>query len=102
MKPGDWRRRHLHWNGPRLYRSGSKVAVAEIVPDTQWTGMWRVRLPDGQLSDMVNVTRARDAAMELALADLNRQDRAGRGVEAAPMRETDQAATSIAPADAGD
>ena len=29
-------------------------------------GMYRVRLPDGELSDMVNLTRAKDAALALA------------------------------------
>jgi len=29
--------------------------------------MWRVRLPNGQLTDTVNLTRAKDAAVVLAL-----------------------------------
>ena len=33
--------------------------------------MWRVRFPDGRLSDMVNDTRARDAAASIALAILS-------------------------------
>jgi hypothetical protein len=33
-------------------------------------GLWRVRLPDGGLTDMLNRTRARDAAVSLALAAL--------------------------------
>jgi len=40
--------------------------LAEVVPDDRWSGMWRVKLPNGQLSDMVNLTRAKDAAMALA------------------------------------
>jgi hypothetical protein len=32
-----------------------------IVPDGRWPGMFRLRLPDGSLSDMVNLTRAKDA-----------------------------------------
>src|SRR5262245_30288512 len=32
-----------------------------IVPDPNWKGMYRIKLPDG-LSDMLNLTRARDAA----------------------------------------
>jgi hypothetical protein len=32
-----------------------------IVPDSKWPGMYRIRLPDGSLSDMVNLTRAKDA-----------------------------------------
>ena len=33
-----------------------------------YPGMWRIRTPDGQLSDMVNRTRAKDAAITIALA----------------------------------
>jgi hypothetical protein len=32
-----------------------------IVPDGRWLGMFRLRLPDGSLSDILNLTRARDA-----------------------------------------
>ena len=32
-----------------------------IVPDAKWPGMYRIRLPDGSLSVMVNLTRAKDA-----------------------------------------
>jgi hypothetical protein len=41
-----------------------------IVPDDK-SGMWRIRLPDGTLSDMVNLTRAKEAA-SLALRGLPR------------------------------
>jgi hypothetical protein len=32
-----------------------------IVPDPKWPGMYRIRRPDGTLSDMTNLTRCRDA-----------------------------------------
>jgi hypothetical protein len=32
-----------------------------IVPDSQWAGMYRIRRPDGTLSDMVNLARAKEA-----------------------------------------
>jgi hypothetical protein len=35
-----------------------------IVPDTKCRGMFRVRRPDGTLSDMVNLTRVKDALSE--------------------------------------
>ena len=38
---------------------------------SEWPGMWRVRLPGGHLSDIANLTRAKDAAQLLALATLN-------------------------------
>ena len=34
-----------------------------IVPDPKWPGMYRVRRPNGSLSDMVNLTRAKDALL---------------------------------------
>jgi hypothetical protein len=33
----------------------------KVVPDSAHRGMWRVRWPDGRLSDMTNLTRAKDA-----------------------------------------
>jgi hypothetical protein len=33
----------------------------KVVPDATRPGMWRVRWPDGRLSDMTNLTRAKDA-----------------------------------------
>ena len=33
----------------------------KVVPDSAHPGMWRVRWPDGRLSDMTNLTRAKDA-----------------------------------------
>jgi hypothetical protein len=33
-----------------------------IVPDSKYPGMWRVKRPDGSISDMVNLSRAKDAA----------------------------------------
>ena len=35
-----------------------------IVADAQWPGMYRLVRPDGTLSDMVNLTRAKDALRE--------------------------------------
>jgi hypothetical protein len=36
-----------------------------IVPDPKWPAMFRLRLPDGSLSDKVNLTRAKDALAAL-------------------------------------
>lgn len=64
----------LKWQGDRLY-FGNRL-MASIEPDSKYPNMWRVRLPDGKLSDMVNQTSARDAARALALAQLNIRDAA--------------------------
>lgn len=60
------------WDGYqlRLFSSRGRV-LPSIEPDKTWPGMWRVRLPDEYLSEMVNLSRARDAAASLALAALN-------------------------------
>ena len=51
----------LHWKDSRLYL-GSSATGYSITPDTKYPSMWRVRYPDGSLSDIVNLTRARDGA----------------------------------------
>jgi hypothetical protein len=49
-----------------LYYASAKHPIAEVVPDNRWPGMWRVRWPDGSLSDIANLTRAKDAAFVMA------------------------------------
>jgi hypothetical protein len=60
----------LAWKGDRLRLHSGRV-LATIEPDQDWPVMWRVQMPDGQFSDMANRTRAKDAAVTLALAALN-------------------------------
>src|SRR5262249_19717336 len=43
-----------------------RPSVPEIKPDLKWPKMWRVHLPDGQITDMTNFTRAKDAARTLS------------------------------------
>jgi hypothetical protein len=43
------------------YRRYFYRTVATIEPEAIWPGMWRIRLPGGHHSDMVNLTRAKDA-----------------------------------------
>ena len=56
-------RRDAVWRGNDL-RLGRRV-IASIVADFVWPKMWRVKVGD-RLSDIVNQTRARDAALSLA------------------------------------
>jgi hypothetical protein len=58
----------LIWYGDRLLLRAGRRLLSAIEPDAEWPGMWRVRLPDGRLSDMANRTWAKDAARALALA----------------------------------
>jgi hypothetical protein len=39
-----------------------------VVPDHDWPKTYRVHMPDGRLTDMINLTRAQDAARTLAQA----------------------------------
>jgi hypothetical protein len=44
-----------------------------VVPDSAHRGMWRVRWPDGRLSDMTNLTRAKDAVTCFVETEQRRQ-----------------------------
>ena len=66
------RQRTLHFNG-------KGPSLCRLVPDP--TGLWRVEC-DGRLSDIVNISRASDAALSLALGKLNRMEE--RAAEARP------------------
>ena len=55
----------LAWDGPNLC-SRAGTLLATVAPDTDWPNLYRVRLPDGRLTDMVNLSRAKDAALSLA------------------------------------
>jgi hypothetical protein len=44
--------------------------MATVEADANWPGMWRVRF-GGMLSDMANLSRARDAAISIVLRELN-------------------------------
>jgi hypothetical protein len=61
-------RNDLVWDGLKL-KLGARV-TATIEPDAKWPGMWRVRF-GRRLSDMANLSRARDAAISIALRGLN-------------------------------
>jgi hypothetical protein len=70
--------RELEWRDNRLVVQGGgrRSPMTEIVPDAEWTDMWRVRRLDGSLTDMVNRSRARDAAKVILLGVLNSQETA--------------------------
>jgi hypothetical protein len=56
-------RRDAVWRGDALLVGRRKVV--ELVPDSVWHGMWRVKVGD-HITDMVNRTRAKDAGRTLA------------------------------------
>ena len=70
-------RRDLVWDDKQLRLHSIRGHVlAAIEPDREWLGMWRIRTPDGHLTDMLNLSRAKDAAASHALATLNRRQEA--------------------------
>lgn len=48
----------------------SQKPIVQVEPDPRWPGMFRVR-SGRAVSDIVNLTRAKDAAVSLALHSLN-------------------------------
>jgi hypothetical protein len=34
----------------------------QVIPATDWPGLYRLRFPDGSMSDILNLSRAKDAA----------------------------------------
>jgi len=64
----------LDWKGDDLYLARRKLI--SVVRDENYSNMWRVLPPAGRGSDMVNRSRAKDAAM----------GHARRMVDAAPNR----------------
>jgi hypothetical protein len=77
----------LIWHGNDLCVGRSSTPLVSIVPDETWPGMWRVRY-GGQLSDLVNRVRARDAARCLALSLLTEGGRTG--LAASPVEQNSE------------
>jgi hypothetical protein len=49
-----------------LHYGKSKKPLAWVKPDERYPTMWRIHWPDGSVSDMVNLARAKDAARAIA------------------------------------
>src|SRR5262249_42774136 len=88
-------RRDLTWRRERdgslvLCRAGSSAILARVVADHVYPSMWRVKMPSGKLSDMTNLTRAKDAAMSIVLSILNREQKVQEtALEAPPTAPND-------------
>lgn len=55
------------WKGNQLFLGRRKIA--EVVQDQKYPSMWRVKTK-GALSDMLNRTRAKDAAFSFAMKEV--------------------------------
>lgn len=59
--------------GLSLYCGKDRNPLATLETDSKYARLYRIRYPDGEFSDFVNLTRAKDAAMAFALRVLNPQ-----------------------------
>ena len=75
-----------------LHRGGAKAPAISVVPDKTYPAMWRIKHRDGKLSDMANLTRARDAAFALAMDDYRRETKGVKPVEASRTRSPEMPA----------
>jgi hypothetical protein len=57
-----------------LYNGRARRPLVLIVPDLAHPNMWRLAWPDGRVSDLVNLARAKDAALVLCARGLPRRD----------------------------
>jgi hypothetical protein len=71
-----WGRRDLTWHEesgvPVLRRGKCGSLLALVIPDQRFEGMYHFVDLRGRQSDMANLTRIKDAAVSVALANLNR------------------------------
>src|SRR5262245_14181364 len=72
----------LTWVGNELVYG--RRTLLRIERDAVYPEMWRVRLPDGSLTDMVNRTRAKDAALSIAHRLLNMSESLSEAPPTAP------------------
>jgi hypothetical protein len=63
----------LYFDGLTLRLKTGRI-LAVVVPDDKRPDMYRVRIPGRDISDMANLSRAKDAAISLALAELREPD----------------------------
>jgi hypothetical protein len=90
--------RDLAWRKSALHLRERGPALVTVVPDDVYPGMWRVRRPDGTLSDLVNLARAKDAAVSLALGILDRKKHSEETPsEAPPARQKHEPYVPAAP-----
>ena len=69
-----------------------------VVPDGDWLGMYRVRRPDGSLTDMVNLTQGSGCRASALPSRIAGNRRRGGRMRRRPRRIQPPAATSAAPA----
>src|SRR5688572_15626071 len=77
--------------------------LLHVVPDQTFASMWRIRFPDSRLSDMVNLTRAKDAGLHHALGIVNGpRDTKETVLAGPPVSQTVQGLSHLTPARANE
>jgi hypothetical protein len=64
-------------HGLYLFHGASPRPLVSIEPDSKYP-LFRIRYPNGELSDMVNLSRAKEAASAFALRSLNSEAQESR------------------------
>ena len=65
VAPGSYTHAAETWPLEHIETIGKiRTVDRRIVPDAIYPGMYRIRLSDGSLTDMVNLTRAKDAVRD--------------------------------------
>ena len=77
------------------------MPTPKIIPDKTYPNMWRVLWPDGRLSDMANLTRAKDAAACFTETESRRQRARQTPLEACRSRYSGPEAMNHLPAAPG-
>ena len=65
------------------------------MPDVTWPGMFRICFAGGQISDMANLSRIKDAALVIALRELN-SEAEEKALGSPPVRQNAQAVVAKA------
>jgi hypothetical protein len=62
--------RTFYWDFPRLRLGQRGRIMAVLIRDSEYPDLWRIDDEEG-ISDMLNLTRAKDAAMSRSIKRLN-------------------------------
>jgi hypothetical protein len=80
-----------------LYRRNGNGGRQITIEPAQYPGLWRVHYPDGSLSDALNATRAKDAALAFVLHFLNSKPQDSSAQQPGMLREANAVPTGISP-----
>jgi hypothetical protein len=73
---------------------GRSKAIVWVIADDKHPSMYRMRLPDGRVSDMANLARIKDAALSHAAATLNAKQNGGVCPPGAPYIARNESAAT--------